>query len=128
MADQAEYLLALEAGTGNFKLMSYGDEAAARQAAKRLWCNWVLFRKGADGVAAELSAGGVGFAVPGIRRWAAQALAQKARDTNARAGAAAAAEARAAAAAARAPARPKPAAPTSNNDGRVDVSNPVVWD
>ena len=121
------FIVVTEEGFGKHSVLRHTHEGAARDAAAKLWCCWVLYRSTNDGtVLIELGTGGVGFSHGNIRNYAESSIKSKARDTGARAGAAAAAEARAAAAAKAAPKPKSRPAPTA--DGRLDVSNPVAWD
>ena len=124
------WVIVTQEGPENYKVYRHGDETTARNAARKLWCCWVLFEQLGAGTLSEKACGGVGptFIVhPAIRAYATETFRSTAKDNDARMGAAAAAEARAAAAAAKAKApvtKPK----VVNADGKPDVSNPAVWD
>jgi len=125
------FVIVSEQGMYNFVTKRFDSEPAARKAAAKLWCCWVLYRLNDDALAQEITSGGVGFAptYKGIRKHAETSFRSAARDVDARSGAAAAAEARAAKMAAAAPKAKSSGGPTyTTNGGRPDVSNPVVWD
>ena len=75
----SHYMLICEVGTNKFEESTHATEKAARAAAKRLWCSWVLYRATSPSTGdvtagerelQEVAAGGMGFAHESIRKHA----------------------------------------------------------
>ena len=108
----------------------FTSAAEAKKKQAKLWCCSVLYEQRNGTELIELASAGVGFSHGNIRSFAVKNIQSKARDADARRGAAAAAEARFAQTAAKQPKKSAPAGGVTynTNDGKPDISNPVVWD